>query len=147
MSDTHAAFDFRRILVTMPHGESQAALEAAAKLAVRLEAELIGLFVEDVDLLNLAALPLSREALMLSRSGRLLDPEQIERELKSKAAVARRALAQTAAALHLDWSFWIARGRVEAELLAAALEADLVALAGAHGHCLAKCIWAAGDGR
>jgi nucleotide-binding universal stress UspA family protein len=129
MSDTHAASDFRRILVALNAArESQAALEAAAKLALRSEAELIGLFVEDVDLLNLAALPFSCEALMLSHSGRLPDPEQIERELKSKAAVARRALAQTAAALHLDWSFRIARGRVEAELLAAALEADLVAL-------------------
>jgi hypothetical protein len=42
--------------------------------------------------------------------------------------MARRALAEAAAAFHIDWSFRIARGRVETELLAAAKDADLVAL-------------------
>jgi nucleotide-binding universal stress UspA family protein len=121
--------DYRRILVALDASrESQAALEAAANLAARLEAELLGLFVEDVDLLNLAALPFSREMPLLSRTSRILQPEQIERDLKSRAAMARRALAEAAAAFHIDWSFRIARGRVETELLAAARGADLVAM-------------------
>jgi nucleotide-binding universal stress UspA family protein len=129
LSETTSPSDYRRILVALDASrESQAALEAAARLAARLEAELLGLFVEDVDLLNLAALPFSREVPLLSRTSHILQPEQVERELKSRAAMARRALAEIAAAFHVDWSFRIARGRVETELVAAAKDADLVAL-------------------
>jgi len=129
MTPPGEALEFRRILVAMDSSkESMAALEAAAMLAVRLQAELMGLFIEDADLLNLAALPFSREAPLLSRAGRLLDPERLEQELKSKAAIARQALARRAESLHLQWSFRTARGRVETELLAAAAQADLIAV-------------------
>ena len=61
MNDTHEAAS-RRILVaidTSPHGS--AALEAAARLATELRAELEGLFIEDINLLRLAGLPFARE--------------------------------------------------------------------------------------
>ena len=129
MSDTHAASDFRRILVALDASrESQAALEAAAKLAVRARGRVdrpVRRGCRSSQPCGAAVLTRGTDVVAFRP---LAGPEQIERELKSKAAVARRALAQTAAALHLDWSFRIARGRVEAELLAAALEADLVAL-------------------
>ena len=52
----------RRILVALDASRhSLAALEAAAELAARLKAELVGLFVEDIDLLRLAGLPFARE--------------------------------------------------------------------------------------
>ena len=120
---------FRRILVALDASrESDAALAAAAELAQQLDAELMGLFIEDIDLLNLAALPFSREVAVLSLSGRGLDPERVARELRSKAAAARRALAALAEEHHLQWSFRIARGHVDAELLTASREADLVAV-------------------
>jgi nucleotide-binding universal stress UspA family protein len=123
------ALDFRRILVALDASkESLAALEAAAGLAAQLDAQITGLFIEDADLLNLAALPFSREAPALSRSGRLLEPERLAREFKSMAATARQALARMAEASHLQWSFRTTRGRIGTELLAAAREADLVAV-------------------
>ncbi len=123
------ALEFRRILVALDASkESLAALDAAAVLAAWLHAELMGLFIEDADLLNLAALPFSREAPLLSRVGRLLDPERLEQQLKSQAAIARQALARRAESLHLQWTFRTARGRVDTELLAAAAEADLIAV-------------------
>ena len=129
MNDIPARAGFRRILVALDASrESDAALAAAAELAKHLDAELMGLFIEDIDLLNLAALPFSREVPVLSLSGRELDPERVERELRSKAAAARRALAALADELHLQWSFRIARGHVDAELLTASQEADLVAV-------------------
>lgn len=129
MTAADEVLEFRRILVALDASkESLAALEAAAQLAARLHAELAGLFIEDADLLNLAGLPFSREAPLLSRAGRLLDLERLEQELKSKAAIARQALARRAESLHLQWSFRTARGRVDAELLAAAAEADLIAV-------------------
>lgn len=125
----HSASDFRRILVALDASSgSLAALEEAAMLASRLEAELWGLFVEDIDLLNLAALPFSREAPALARVGRLLDPATVERELRCKAGQARRAIERVALSRRLRWSFRVARGRVESEIRTAAQEVDLIAL-------------------
>jgi nucleotide-binding universal stress UspA family protein len=127
MAENHPQ-SVRRILVAIDASrESLAALKAAVRVAERLHAELAGVFVEDIDLVNLAALPFARE-FGVGRPARKLDSEAIEQDLRAQAAAARRALAEAAEAMRLPWSFRVARGRVEAELLAAALEADLIAL-------------------
>jgi nucleotide-binding universal stress UspA family protein len=129
MSTAQDARAFRRILVALDASkESLAALDAAADLAARLEAELVGLFVEDADLLNLAGLPFAREVTTLSPSPRVMDAKRLAEDLRAKAAVARQAIARTAEALHVQWSFRTARGRVDAEILAAAQDADLIAV-------------------
>lgn len=129
MTELRRTVDFRRILVALDaSGDSLAALEAAATLAGEIEAEILGLFIEDIDLLNLAALPFSREARRLSANGGILDPAQIERELRGQQVVARRALERVATTRRLRWSFRVVRGRVETELLLAAEQADLVAV-------------------
>jgi nucleotide-binding universal stress UspA family protein len=119
----------RRILVALdasPH--SLAALEAAAELAAGLKAELLGLFVEDINLLRLAELPFAREMGVFSTTRRRLDILEVERELRAQASRARRALAIAAGRAQVPWSFRVARGVIAAELLAAASEADLVIL-------------------
>ena len=119
----------RRILVALdasPH--SLAALEAAAELAAGLKAELLGLFVEDINLLRLAELPFAREMGVFSTTRRQLDILEVERELRAQASRARRALAIAAGRAQVPWSFRVARGVIAAELLAAASEADLVIL-------------------
>jgi hypothetical protein len=78
------------------------------RLAKKMEAELLGLFIEDVDLLRLAALPLAAEVGHASIQRRALDRARLERTLQAQAASLRQALA---AALDPDiaWSFRIAR--------------------------------------
>lgn len=121
--------DLRRILVALDSSrESLDALEAAARVAARMHAELTGLFVEDIDLINLAALPFAREIALSGSGGRKLSPESVEKAWKSQAAAARQALENTARQASLRWSFRVTRGRVEAEVMAACGEADLVAL-------------------
>ncbi|MBN1137771.1 MAG: universal stress protein [Anaerolineae bacterium] len=120
---------FQRILVALdasPH--SLAALEAAVALAADLQAELLGLFVEDVDLLRLAGLPFARELGLYSATPRPLDEPQVERELRARARRAEQALAAMADRAQVRWSFRVARGTIAAELLAAAVEADLISL-------------------
>lgn len=120
---------FRRILVALDaSSESLAALETAAQMAKRLEAELTGLFVEDADLFKLVGYPFVREMNLATRTGRSLDLATVERELGAQAALARRALEHAAQQRRVPWSFRVIRGAVETELLAAALEADLVAV-------------------
>lgn len=119
----------RRILVALDASpESLAALDYAADLAAGLQAELTGLFVEEVDLLNLASMPFAREVSALRPGGRALDPAHMAAALHAQAARARQALETAANSLHLRWSFRVVRGQLEAELQTAVGETDLLAL-------------------
>lgn len=120
---------FRRILVALDaSAPSLAALELAAGLARRLDAELAGLFVEEEDLLRLAALPFARaysaEAADLAR----IDPDAMNRALRVQAARARRALETVAARHRVAWSFRVARGSAATALIEAARDCDLIGL-------------------
>jgi nucleotide-binding universal stress UspA family protein len=118
----------RRILVAVdasPH--SLAALRAAVDLAERFDAELTGVYVEDINLLRMAELPFTREVHVYS-SAQPLDTQHLEQELRVQARRARQAMAQSARRSNLRTSFLVRRGVVSAELLKAALEADLVIL-------------------
>lgn len=119
----------RRILVAVDtSAHSLAALDAAARLASSMEAELTGLFVEDVNLIRLAALPFAKEICWPSSSRRVIDEVRMERELRLLASQARRALATAAEKVNAEWVFRVVRGTVTEEVLNAALEADLLSL-------------------
>ena len=119
----------RRILIALDTSHhSLAALEAAAELAASLEAELHGLFVEDADLLRLAGLPVAREMRYPFAAPARLDRARMERALRAQATQARQALAAASERRHVEWSFRVVRGDVAPEVLAAALEADLLTL-------------------
>lgn len=119
----------RRILVALDTStHSLAGLDAAARLAAAMEAELVGLFVEDINLLRLAALPFAREISWPSTAGRQLNEEVMERELRLLASQARRALAYAAEQVEAEWTFRVVRGIVAREVMNAALEADLLTL-------------------
>jgi nucleotide-binding universal stress UspA family protein len=129
MNESEHEFAIRRILVALDaSGHSLAALAAAAELAGALQAELLGLFVEDINLLRLAGLPFAQEIYYPAAVARQMDQSRLEQELRVQAAQARRALAQAAEKAHLVWSFKVVRGQVAAELLTAASEADLLSL-------------------
>lgn len=119
----------KRILVALDAStHSLAALEAAADLAAALESELLGLFVEDENLLHLAGLPFAREVRAPSARSRQMSSDRMEQDLRLQAAQARRALQAAADRAEVRWSFRTVRGQVTPALLAAALEADLVAM-------------------
>lgn len=119
----------RRILVALDtSSRGTAAAQAAAELAGTMQAELLGLFVEDMNLLNLAGLPFAREQGLTSACSRLLDFDDIERAMRSQAAQVERLLARTAERQQLRWSFQVTRGQVVAEVLSAGQDMDLVVL-------------------
>jgi nucleotide-binding universal stress UspA family protein len=129
MKEEERELTIRRILVALDTSQhSLAALQAAVELAARLKAELVGLFVEDINLLRLAGLPFAREIRYPSAIVQQLDSPRLEQELKAQGAQARRALAAVAEQAQVAWSFRVVRGQVTAEVLAAALEADLLSL-------------------
>jgi nucleotide-binding universal stress UspA family protein len=128
MREGEVEFAVRRILVALDAStHSLAALAAAVELAAAMEAELEGLFVEDVNLLRLAALPFAREV-RHTASLEALDSARMERALKAQAAQAREALAAAAGRAQVHWSFRVVRGEVAQEVLQAAAQADLLTL-------------------
>jgi len=117
----------RRVLVALDASRaSLAALQAAAALAARHGAELAGLFVEDIDLLRVAELPFANPLALIG--GSPLPAATIGPGVRALAERARAALEEVAASFRLRSSFRVARGRVEVEVLQAAVEADLLAL-------------------
>jgi nucleotide-binding universal stress UspA family protein len=118
----------RRILVALDtHEHSGTALEEAARLAAGLQAELVGLCIEDTELLAAAALPVTRIIPNQAWATGALDPETMQRALRIWSAEARKSLATTAARWQVRWSFQVARGGFAEELLSQAGQHDLVA--------------------
>ena len=136
-SDEAATSWPRRIVVGLDaSNHSHAALAAAVALAGRLHSELEGIFVEDINLLRLAELPFAREV-RFGQTARPVQGEEVLRGLRARAAVLRRELEDVAEQSKISSSFRVVRGAVAGELLAAALEADVLAL-GRMGHSLSR---------
>ena len=129
MSSREGVSPIRRILIALDASASGlAALETAVALASRMEAELLGLFVEDINLLRFAALPFAREVSYFSARTRRLDSGEMERALRAQASRAGAALIEAAERQRVRCSFRVVRGEVTTQLLAAAHDIDLVAL-------------------
>ena len=119
----------KRILVAVDGSpQSLQALHGAAPLAASLGAELVGLFVEDQTLLQLASLPFAQEVRTYSATVRQISPEALQRELRRQSRHARRAIEQIAIRSEVTWSFRVRRGAVANELLRAMADADLIVL-------------------
>lgn len=123
------AEQIRRILVALdasPH--SLSALQAAVELAADLSAELVGVFVEDVNLVRMAGLAVTREVGHTSARLREIDLRRIERDLHGQALRAEKALATAARRRQVRWSFRVSRGSIGAQLVEAASQVDLVVM-------------------
>jgi nucleotide-binding universal stress UspA family protein len=117
---------FRRILVALDASrESRRALERSVEMATRLRAELVGLFVEDVNLLRMAAFPDTR-VFAPGSSACEIDVATLERALRAAAAESRRLLETTAQRHAVPCAFRVVRGVVAAELVAGSDVGDLV---------------------
>lgn len=126
-----SAPEIRRILFALDAAtDAPDSLEAALDIAERLHAELIGLFVEDMNLLRSAALPFVRQISLTAPSWSEFDTGAVERQLRARAEEARRRLEDSARRRRVAFSFRVARGEVGPEVAAAAADADLVILEG-----------------
>ncbi len=118
MSSNEGEISIKRILVAVDASPSSlVALEAAAELAVSLEAELLGLFIEDINLLRLGEVPFAREVGFSTGSIREVDLQGIQRQLRVQASQARRQIVRLARSMGFRWSYRLARGVINRELL------------------------------
>lgn len=98
-----------RIVMALQSDESTwASLEHAAAMAAALHAELKATFLEDLDVLAAASLPVTRS--IAFRTGRIgtLEPGQVEAHYRALAARARARVAALCRERALAWSFEIA---------------------------------------
>lgn len=119
------------LLALDPSLQGSGTLQAAVELAAGLGAQLEGIFIEDTELLNVAGLPFASEFDPSFGTVRRLDSSMMERSLRGQAQRVRQAFAEAADALQVRWAFQVTRGSIAAELLAAALQADLLVLGAA----------------
>lgn len=104
-------------------------LVIAVELAARLEVDLLGLFVEDVNVLRSASLPFVHQVSPLNAAPYPFELEETERELKGFASRLERQLSAAADQRRVKWSFQVVRGIASREVAKAALDTDLVAIA------------------
>ncbi len=132
----HAKHPPARIAVMLVNLESdRATLETLSLLTGEAPAEIHGLFVEDVELLSLAGLPLAREICRLTHVERHLQSAELERQFRIQARAAEQALTALASRSGLHCSFRTVRGE-PATLLREMLEAMDLMLLGATRHAL-----------
>jgi hypothetical protein len=122
-----------RVTVVLGSSESsRPLLDALLPLVRGRSAEVLGLFVEDDELLRLAALPFSQELCRLTLVARRLDPAEIERQFRLRARLARRALESALGVEHARYSFRSVRGRLAALLASEAGDMDVLILGPSH---------------
>jgi hypothetical protein len=117
---------FRRIVVALGASrECRIVVEASAELAARLRAELLGLFVEDVNLLRMAALPFTRVVGRGPLSSEVTIT-MVERTFRQAAAETRAFFEAAVTRQPVQWSFRVVRGVPVRELSTAAEAEDLL---------------------
>lgn len=112
-----------------PAGENRPALELAVRLAAHWHARLHGIFIEDIGLLDAAALPVSKEVLSPTGISTPFDAGQVNVQIEALAARTRDWLAAESGSLGLEWSFEVVRGRLSPDIFASA-ELDFLILEG-----------------
>lgn len=124
-----------RILVVLDASEqSRAAIDAAARLAAELHAELVGLFVEETDFMRFAALPSGGWVVGALPVDRPVSAAAMRRAIRAQAESARASLAHAAERLRLSWSFRTVTGSVRETLEAESSRCDVVAVSRSRRH-------------
>jgi nucleotide-binding universal stress UspA family protein len=124
-----AEITVRRVLVALDASpSSREAARAAVELALRSQARIEGLFVEDRTLLELAELALTEPARLLETLEEEWSPKAVERWLGLQAVRARRNLEEAAAPHGLEFDFQVVRGNVTEEILRRVPEVDVLVI-------------------
>lgn len=116
----------RRMLVCLDDSPpSRTALEIAARLAVRFDAELVGLFVQDVNLLRLTELPFAYETDSFSAARRRISLSQMEQQFRVQARRLRHSFTLIVRRSKIQGCFRVARGAIVPTLIQVVRESNV----------------------
>lgn len=117
---------FRRLVLGFHPKPSEQNMRFAVDLAELLRLDLFGVFVEDLGLFGLAALPFAREIGMLGGGWRPINVDSLSRDLQLEATTSERRFATAAKRLRTAWRFEVVRGVVAETLTAMSSTDDIV---------------------
>lgn len=106
-----ASTSYRRAVLGMSSGSvDRHMLQAAAEFARLLELEMLGVFIEDQSLIDLAGLPFTRELRMPGHEWRMMEPQRVDDELRAAAQQAARLFQREIKSQGLACRFEVRRG-------------------------------------
>ncbi|MGD9879732.1 MAG: hypothetical protein AB7U95_06300, partial [Reyranella sp.] len=106
-----ASTSYRRAVLGMSSGSvDRHMLQAAAEFARLLELEMLGVFIEDQSLIDLAGLPFTRELRMPGHEWRMMEPQRVDDELRAAAQQAARLFQREIKSRGLACRFEVRRG-------------------------------------
>ena len=118
---------YRRIVVQIDASSSyRKVFQVAVEIAVRLGAELDGIFVEDRNLLNIGKLEFVREYSRFVPTAQDLDSTRVEQQMKALARSARSQLEQEALGRNITAGFHTVREEFGSETLVTVSDVDLI---------------------
>lgn len=120
---------FKRIVLGLQQPrERDLAMRLAIDFARLLNIELLGMFLEDTSLQNLAGMPFARELRPLGGGWHSLDLGEMSRELELASRSAERLFAEMAKQLQVQCRFEIARGPAATAFAAVLHTSDIVVI-------------------
>lgn len=100
------------MLATDVSSYSVTTVTLAVEMAASVQTGLLGLFVEDEDLLRVAGLPCTREITLTTTRERPTSTNQMQRSLQAAALQFKKSLQREAQASQIAWHFDTVRGRM-----------------------------------
>ncbi|MGB8402079.1 hypothetical protein [Bradyrhizobium sp.] len=101
---------FKRLVLGLQPGAHDRTMQLAVELADLLHLDLLGLFLEDTSLRDLAGIPFSREFRSLGGGWHTIDLDQLSRDLELVARSIERKFMGAAKRLPTGYQFEVARG-------------------------------------
>ena len=117
---------FKRLVLGMQPRAPDHTLRLAVELARLLNLELVGLFLEDTSLQNLAGIPFARELRPLGGGWHAIDIGQLSHDLELAAQSAEKTFAETVKHLRTQCRFEVARGSMAAAIATISQTSDIV---------------------
>ena len=119
---------FKRLVLGFQSSAPDPTLRLAVALAEQLHLELLGLFLEDTSLRDLAGLPFARELRPLNGGWHTIDLERLSGEVERTARNVERMFAAATKGLMTQYRFETMRGPLAATLKSASRAGDIVVL-------------------
>jgi len=117
---------FKRLVLGLQPRAPDHTMRLAVELAELLNLELLGVFLEDTSLQQLAGIPFAREFRPLGGGWHPIDVGQLSRDLEHAAQSAEKMFAEAAKRLPTQWRFEVARGPMAATIATVSRTTDIV---------------------
>lgn len=119
---------FKRLVLGLQPSSPDRAMRLAVDLANMLRLDLLGLFLDDTSLHDLARIPIARELRPLKGGWRAIDLDQLSHELEVAARKSERVFAEAVKQLSTSCRFEVIKGRTATTIKQVSRSDDIVML-------------------